>query len=391
MQKKWIEFIQKPSFVLGLLTLFTLLVTAQEFHFGTPTHMGVDIRYTHYNNFVIFVDSFLHLIHYQDLYILYPDEHWDLYKYSPTFALLMAPFAYLPTFLGIFLWDLLNVAVLFFAFRKMPMHGNKTWLFMLLIVLMELITSIQNSQSNALIAGLIIWAFALLEREKYAWASLFLVLTVFIKLFGIVAFALFLFYPKKTKLAAYSLLWTLILAALPLLVISFSQLIFLYESWNRLLANDFDASYGFSVAGIIHSWFQLEVSKNWVVLLGAFVFCIPLVRYKCYRRLNFRRLYLASVLIWVVIFNHKAESPTFIIAMAGVVIWFFSQKKSALNIALLIFSFVLTVLSPTDFFPKYWRENYVIPYALKALPCVLIWLKISFDLLCISNQSEENL
>src|SRR3954452_5688231 len=39
--------------------------------------------YTHYNNYVIFRDAFTHLRRGQDLYTLYPDEHWDLYKYSP--------------------------------------------------------------------------------------------------------------------------------------------------------------------------------------------------------------------------------------------------------------------------------------------------------------------
>jgi hypothetical protein len=37
------------------------------------------------------------------------------------------------------------------------------------------------------------------------------------------------------------------------------------------------------------------------------------------------------------------------------------------------------VFSPSDLFPKYIRLNYVQPYKLKALPCVLIWFKIVYE------------
>ncbi|MDR1417127.1 MAG: hypothetical protein LBJ57_06895, partial [Prevotellaceae bacterium] len=42
----------------------------------------------------------------------------------------------------------------------------------------------------------------------------------------------------------------------------------------------------------------------------------------------------AKALIRMVIFNHKAESPTFVIAIAGVTLWFVHSKKSTLNIML---------------------------------------------------------
>ena len=69
--------------------------------------------------------------------------------------------------------------------------------------------------------------------------------------------------------------------------------------------------------GWIHSWFGVDVNKWVVVALGALVFQFPLARMEMYKPYTFRLLTLSSVLIWVVIFNHKAESPTFIIAMTG--------------------------------------------------------------------------
>jgi len=383
------KILQKPLYVGIILTIITIIVTGQSFLMGTKTFQG-DTEYTHYNNYKIFTESYFHLIEGKDLYQLYPKEHWDYYKYSPTFALLMAPFAYLPDTMGLFLWNLLNVLVLFLALWKLPLQNNKTWLFMLAIILIELITSIQNSQSNALIAGLIVFAFIFLEKRQVAMASLFILLTVFIKLFGIVAFALFLFYPEKPKAIAYTFGWTLLFLALPLIVVSTDQLSFLYHSWINLLSNDHSASYGLSVAGWLHYWFGIDISKNIIMLLGAILFLIPALQFRYYKDQTFKILFLSSILIWVVIFNHKAESPTFIVAMTGVVLWFFSQESKIENVFLLILALILTVLSPTDIFPKGLRDDYISPYVLKAVPCILIWLKVIFDLTTFGLKNRKN-
>jgi hypothetical protein len=250
---------------------------------------------------------------------------------------------------------------------------------MLFYCLIEAMTSFQNEQSNALTAGLIILGFGLLERKKIAIATLLILSTVFIKLFGLVAFALYLLYPQKGKIALYTLLWGAVLLLLPLLVVDFEQLKFLYTQWFNLVQNDHSASLGISLLKILESWFSFQPEKITVVLAGALLFCIPLIQFKKYNSLRFRQLVLSSILIWVIIFNHKAESSTFIIAMAGAAIWFFTGERKPLDIASVIFAFVLTSLSPTDIFPSNVRREIIIPYALKALPAVLIWGKIIFD------------
>eukprot|EP01036_Dinobryon_divergens_P007620 gene7620-10167_t len=106
----------------------------------------------------ILASAFFHLLDGKDLYIMYPAECWDLFKYSPAFALFMGVFAWLPDIAGLTLWNLLNAMLL---------------------------TSIQNAQSNGLIAGLILLAFNKLENGDVRWSSLFITLTVFIKLFGL--------------------------------------------------------------------------------------------------------------------------------------------------------------------------------------------------------------
>src|SRR5690349_14996817 len=53
------------------------------------------------NNFQIFRWSFDNLRDGTDLYALHPEQYTDFYKYSPTFALLFAPFSVLPVAAGL--------------------------------------------------------------------------------------------------------------------------------------------------------------------------------------------------------------------------------------------------------------------------------------------------
>lgn len=220
-------------------------------------------------------------------------------------------------------------------------------------------------------------------------ASLCIVLTIFIKLFGVVAFVLFLFYPEKPKAIIYTIGWTLLFIALPLIVVSPEHLYLLYHSWYHLLSNDYSISYGLSFAGWLHSWFSLNVPKNLIAIAGAVILLIPALKFRHYKDLTFRLLFLSSTLLWMVIFNYKAESPTFIIAMSGVAIWFFCQKSNTINITLLILALILTSLSSTDLFPKSIREAYVMPYVLKAVPCILIWIKVMYDLIALPIKNNR--
>ena len=116
---------------------------------GTGTRAGGG------NNLRIFRSSFANLVNGRDLYGLYPEQYWDHFNYSPTFALLMAPFAWLPEFASALLWNFCNVFALFAAVCALSLDGRARAI-VLWLVGIELLTSIQNFQSNALVAALII-------------------------------------------------------------------------------------------------------------------------------------------------------------------------------------------------------------------------------------------
>ena len=336
---------------------------------------------SHYNNYVIFKTSFKHLLEGVNLYDLYEKEYGDFYKYSPTFAVLMAPFYYVPDWIGLVIWNLLNCLLLFYGISLLPQISSKVKFCILSFSIIELVTSIQNQQSNAMIAGLLLLAFICFEKQKIPLAALLIMLCFFIKLTGILACVLFLFYGKKWKFLLWSAVWVVILAALPLLFTSISNLGMQYQNWFKLLAEDHSQSYGVSIFGMVNKWFQIEPSKLGILIAGIILFLLPLIKMNSYKNYNFRLLYVCSLLIWIVIFNHKAESSSYIVAMIACSLWYFSFKRNEIDIILFSLAVLLISLSPTDIFPKVIRESFILPYALKALPAVMIWIKIQIELM----------
>ena len=383
------SLISDKRFLIITYTLFALAASILSL-IETKTYDNSGIVYNGYNNYTIFEKSFEHLKNNQDLYVLYPEEHWDLYKYTPSFSVFFGIFNVLPDWLGLSLWNILNAVLLLLAIYYLPKLSAYQKGVILLIMLIELMTSMQNAQSNGLIAGLLVFAFGLLERNKFFWAALCVVFSMFIKLFGIAGFLLFFFYPQKWKSALYAFFWTGTLLALPLLFVEFTQYIKLFSSYWGLLINDHDASYGYSVMGWIHSWLSIDINKNIIVAAGGVMLLLPLYKIKLYNDFVYKYLMLSSVLIWIVIFNHKAESPTFIIAMTGVALWYNQAEKKTLNIILLLGAIILTSLSPTDIFPKNLRDEFVKPYVLKAFPVILIWIKIIYDLIILKENRTIN-
>ncbi len=384
---EWIG--NKWTFII-VYSICVLVATIQSYVADQGPDVGNGKTYTAYNNYLIFKHSHHHLVADQDLYVHYPDEYFDLYKYTPTFAAFFGIFAFLPDFIGLLGWNLLNALVLLFAVYSLPRFSLKEKGLILLVVTIEMVTSIQNEQSNALMVGLLLFMVSFLERGKYGWATVVVMFSIYIKLFSVISLVLFLFYPKKMKLAGYSVLWFLVLFLVPLLFIHFSQYTFLGQSFMRMLDSDHSSSLGYSVMGISNSWFGLELSKLGLVLVGFVLFLVPFVKFKAYNYQRFRLLALASLLVWIVIFNHKAESPTFIISLVGIAIWFMLSSKGRFEIGMLIFALILTSLSSTDLFPPFVRNEFIKPYAMKALPSVLVWVLLLREMLRFNPKFEQN-
>ena len=162
-----------------------------------------------------------------------------------------------------------------------------------------------------------------------------------------------------------------------------------YVEWYERLAakngeNTFALMQNISLLGMIRKISgSAAYSDLWVILPGLALFGLPYLRFSQYRHLAFRYGILSSVLLFVVLFSTGSESSTYIIPFAGIALWYVTSpwKRTGWDVALMIFAFVLSSLSPSDLFPRSLREAYVLPYALKALPPTLIWLRLSYELL----------
>jgi hypothetical protein len=344
--------------------------------------------YTHYNNYIIFKNSFSHWWDVKNLYLAYPSEQYDLFKYAPVFAMFFGAFVALPDWLGLGLWNLLNVWVLVYAVKKIPLPENKTILIMGILLLQETITATINSQSNALIAGLLILGWLSLEKNNWWKAALFISLTVFIKLFGVVFFALFLLYPKWWKGIIPAISICLVLFLIPAISGGIDGLIMQYKGYLHLLANDHGEFVKYSVMGWLKSWFGIQPNKNSIVLIGLLLQIIAgvLMLFNSSKIKTFHKaLYAGSWMIWMVIFNHMAESATFVIAVAGVLIWFFySHTSKWWRMLLLIGVIAFTCFGPSDIYPRELRIKIVEIWQLKVFPCILVWLACMAEIMGIS-------
>jgi hypothetical protein len=340
---------------------------------------------TEYNNYVIFKYSFYHLLEGINLYGLHPQRHWDFFKYSPTFALLMGSIAWMPDILGLSIWNILNAITVFFAIRMLPFKV-KTQMLLLWLVALELLTCLQNNQSNGLMCGLVIAAYGSMQKGKPMWATLWLALSVYIKVYGAIGFCLFLFYPNdRLKFVLYSAFWMISLWALPLLVTPFSTLIWQYQNWLELMKADAVAATGLSVAGWLHTWFGMNDVKSAVSIGGLLLFLVQFLRFDLYRNEAYKILMLASMLIWVVIFNHKAESPTFVIAIAGAGIWYYARPRATWRTVAIVVAFIFTSVSTTDIFPPFVRTGFIYPYTIKAVPCIFAWFIVFAEIMLMKK------
>jgi len=356
---------------------------------GAPFH--------EYNNYVIFKQSFHHLMSRADLYQSWPAEHWDLFKYTPTFALFFGVFALFPDLWGLMGWNLLNAAVLAGGLFYLKTGSRRERALGMMFLWPELLISLQNEQSNALIAGLLLLALGGLERGQQMRPALWIMCSVFIKLFGVMALALVPCYKRWRLILLKAIVIGFILATAPILLVSTHYYWAMILSYIDMLAHDHAVSYGMSVMGWLQAWFgpmmSIEFPKTSVLLVGLMMLIMPFAwvwviqmrkqglmgtwwQEGLHSSQAFRGLWLSSLMIWMVIFNHKAESPTFIIALSGILLAYINGPRSGWDRFLLMACWILSSWSPTDVFPSTLRKVWIEPYQLKVFPCILYWMRV---------------
>ena len=341
-----------------------------------------------HNNFLIFRGVFWHTIQKLSLYDFYPTEYNDHNHYGPIFSLVIAPFAVVPDAIGLLLWLVVLALGMYYAVRRLPLEEGRQ-IFLYWFCAHELLTALQMQQFNIAIAAIIIGSFAAIEKGREVTAAFLIVLGTFVKLYGVVGLAFFFFVKRKPRFILALIGWSVVCFVAPMLISSPEYVVGQYVEWYERLAakngeNTFSLMQNISLLGMIRKISgSASYSDLLVILPGLTLFGLPYLRFGQYRHLAFRYAILSSVLLFVVLFSTGSESSTYIIPFAGIALWYTTSpwKRSGWDVALLVFAFVLSSLSPSDLFPRSLREAYVLPYALKALPPTLIWLRLSYELL----------
>ena len=387
MIEKCKEILAKPFFrdfrtLAGLWLLLGVLAAVMKMH--------------SHNNFLVFRGSFWHAWQGLPLYAEYPQEYWDINHYGPLFSLVIAPFAVVPEWLGLLMWCVALSLGLYVAVRRSLLTSGQQ-LFVLWFCAHELLTALYMQQFNIAIAAIIVGAFFLIEKERDATAAFFIVLGTLVKIYGIVGLAFFFFSKHKIRFIGALVLWSAVMFVAPMVLSSPDYVVGQYQAWfvdlvSKNSENGEALMQNISLLGMTHRVTGLEFSDLWLILPGLVMFGIPYLRISQYQHMAFRQTLLASVLMFTVLFSTGSESSGYIIALVGVVIWYTAVpwQRNRWDVALLVFVFVLSSLSPSDLFPAYLRKEWVQPYALKALPVTIVWLKLCWEMWTRDYSPIEN-
>jgi hypothetical protein len=350
--------------LLGLYATAVIVVTIQRGVFRFP------------NDYAIFRASFWNLVQGRDLYVLRLDQAHDLFKYSPTFALLYAPFALLPFVLGLLLWNFVNAMSLFFALRSLlPSEQARV---AQALAFLPMLRSMQSSQSNALVAALLILAFIWFERGEQVRAAFAIAVGAAIKLFPLAGIVFALSRPRKARALASCLGAILSLILLPLVVVRPEQLLALYQSWATLQSQE-ASQLGSSLMGVLQ-----QAGLQWpawtVQLAGCgIVIGVLLARRDRWSDRAFQLQYLAFVLVFCVLFNHRSERQSGVIAISGLVIWILAAPRAQWRTVVFVLVYSLVTVIGADVTPQIIKQALSSP-ARFAIPLTFAWLVMVQDL-----------
>jgi hypothetical protein len=331
------------------------------------------------NNLKIFRWSFYHLIAGRDLYRPYPDLYYDIFKYTPSWALFFAPFALPPMGLGFFLWDLSAALLLYGAVQRLlPAPQARIALG---IAFFEFVASMQHAaSSNTIVVGLIVLAFVALEENRRRLGAFALATGTLMKVYPAAGLTFAVFHDRKGRFALTFAATLAGLIVLPLLVTSPATLWAQWRSWAEVVRGD-TLERGFSIMQLLRHWTG-PAWPNWPVqLAGTLVLLLPLaLRRDRWPELQFRRLFLCSVLLYCVIFNHQSERPSFVVGFTGIAIWYAMSPHTAVRNALMAFAFLGIPVLHSGVVP--WRiREVLLPRHVIAIPAVLLWVVMQVELL----------
>lgn len=359
-------FNPRNLFILGFMIVFvlTFLEVARERH----------------HNFMIFAQSTIDFWNGVNPYGSdWAHNHHDFFLYGPLFSVLFAPFAFLPAWLGPFAWNLFNFTLYFLAIFTLPdqySRNQKARIF--LFTFLILATTQLSFQYNVAVAYLFIFAFSLLERGKAFWAVTLILISGFTKVYGIFELGLLICYPRFWRNMGYVVIVSGVLLLLPMLKLHAAEVVPYYRSWIDSLSTHQDTR-TWQTIFYLRPFFATAPPYAMYIQIGS-ISALAVMFAANFRRFSsfaFRAQSLGILMGWVILLSSAAEKHTYVIALLGYLIWYFSRQPGRIDKILFWFAFLVLVVVPVDLLCPVWLMEFLIgQLQLNLWIFVVIWVRM---------------
>ena len=305
-----------------------------------------------YANYLVYADSTLDFWNGINPYTQdFVDAHGRYFIYTPVFSVLFAPIAFLPKWLGPFVWNLGNYtlfALSVFTLPK-PFDDHKLKIFLSLLLILE--QSIFPFQFNIVVAYCFLFAYSLLERGHGFWAVCLIMISTMTKVYGVVELLLLFAYQKSWRHLAYALAIGIVLALLPALKTGLEGLISCYENWWNMLSQHQSDTYYTSLLYAYPLRYILDYYRIVQLITIGVVVALFFWQYHRWSDFKFRATTLGVLMGWIILFGDSSETHTYLIALAGYMLWYVLQEHHTMFDKILFWAMIVFFgIVPVDLF-----------------------------------------
>lgn len=198
--------------------------------------------------------------------LIYKDSP-DRYLYAPGFAWALAPWAMLPRWLALALWNLLKTSLLIAALRSLiqPLDSRRSWLsyfWIFLMITRPLLIDFQYGQINSIILSMAILALTSISNPSWKSATKWLGFS-FLAMTKVMCLPLLIIpwiHPSTFRIRVASILGAMAAFLLPVFWLGIDGLHQLILHWQEaLISRGFPLeSHNQSFAAVLHHWFSGE-------------------------------------------------------------------------------------------------------------------------------------
>lgn len=315
-------------------------------------------------------------------YLQPPPGAGDWHKCSPFFSLLYSPLAQLPPGAQAAIWAAVN-ALVFWAgvsrwFRLEKKSAWWAWV-ALLATSMELDGSLRYQQTNALLAGIILFGIADYRDGRFFRSGLVLAIGSDLKILPAIFALPLLFRPWRKEYAKGLALGSLVAFLAPALVVGLARDVGFHLDWARLLLRDLGAPGLLDIESVLSSLGTAPALAR-AVRLGVIGVSLLLL---FARRLPLP-IWTALGLYTVLLASPRTESPTFVLmAPTYVLVARYLAEEGAgwREAAALGVGFFFVTFTFNDLWPKQLWNPLPLHYVTKTLGVIPLWVLSAFLLM----------